>query len=191
VAAALHARSPRKDFPFVPINCAAIPRISSRASCSGTYAAPSPGAVQTKKGALRGGATAVPSPRRGGELPSRCRASCSASFRAVVPPVGGTTTSPSTSEIVCASKRTAPRRWSRGGSGTTLLLPPQRHPGDRTPLRDRREDILRWPPFPREILGKARQADGADRRRGDAALLAYDFPKTCGNLRTSSSGRRS
>jgi DNA-binding NtrC family response regulator len=39
LARALHERSPRSTFPFVPINCAALPENLMKASCSATSAA--------------------------------------------------------------------------------------------------------------------------------------------------------
>ena len=50
VARMIHARSSRNNKSFIEVNCAAIPRDCSRASCSGTNAEPSRGPSRSASG---------------------------------------------------------------------------------------------------------------------------------------------
>jgi len=111
-------RSPRKEFPFVPINCAAIPRTSSRASCS-AYARCLHRAVQTKKGLFEAAHRGPSSSTRWGASPADAEQAAARPPGAIVP-AGRRERGPlHRHRILCASKRTCSARWSRGDSGTT------------------------------------------------------------------------
>ena len=73
VARALHEHSSRKDKPFIKVNCAAIPRSSSRASSSATSAAPSPGRWPPSLAASSSRTAARSSSTRSARFRSRCK----------------------------------------------------------------------------------------------------------------------
>ena len=66
VARALHRRSPRRDRPFVAVNCAAIPRELMESEFFGHEKGAFTGAVARRRGALRAGRRRDALPRRGG-----------------------------------------------------------------------------------------------------------------------------
>jgi DNA-binding NtrC family response regulator len=53
VARAIHETSPRRDKPFFAINCAAIPKLSSKANCSATRKVLSPGPPHRRSGSSK------------------------------------------------------------------------------------------------------------------------------------------
>jgi len=142
VAAALCARSPRKDFPFVPINCAAIPETLIESELFGHVRGAFTGAVQTKKGLFETAHRGTLFLDEVGELPQPMQSKLlrslqERSFRRV----GGNEDISIDIRIVCASKRDLHREMVEGRfrddlydrlNVVNIALPP---------LRSRREDV--------------------------------------------------
>jgi two-component system response regulator PilR (NtrC family) len=156
VAAALHSRSERREYPYVPINCAAIPETLMESELFGHMRGAFTGAVQQKKGLFEQGHRGTLFLDEVGELPHGM-------------------------QIICASKQNL-EEWMKEGrfrddlyfrlNVIQIVVPA---------LRDRREDI---PILSRHFLTKFAEKMGKRPPRidGDAmrALISYDFP---GNVR--------
>ena len=179
VAAALHARSPRKDFPFVPINCAAIPENLIESELFGHVRGAFTGAVQTKKGLFEAAHRGTLFLDEVGELPQPMQSKLlrvlqERSFRRV----GGNDDISIDIRIVCASKRDLHREMVEGRFRDDLYFRLNVIQVFVPPLRDRREDIPALAAhFLAKFSGEARQADGADRRRGDAGAARLRLPR--------------
>jgi len=182
VAAALHARSPRKDFPFVPINCAAIPETLIESELFGHVRGAFTGAVQMKKGLFETAHHGTLFLDEVGELPQPMQSKLlrslqERSFRRV----GGNEDISIDIRIVCASKRDLHREMVEGRFRDDLYFRLNVIQVSVPPLRDRREDI---PALAAHFLRKfsEKHAKPIERIDGEAmrALLAYDFP---GNVR--------
>jgi len=182
VAAALHSRSHRKEFPFVPINCAAIPDTLIESELFGHVRGAFTGAVQTKKGLFETAHRGTLFLDEVGELPQAMqskllRAIQDRSFRRV----GGNEDLSIDFRIVCASKRDLNLEMAEGRFRDDLYFRLNVIQIFAPPLRDRREDI---PALAAHFAEKfaARHGKPIARIDGEAmrALLAYDFP---GNVR--------
>ena len=182
VAAALHSRSQRKEFPFVPINCAAIPETLIESELFGHVRGAFTGAVQTKKGLFETAHRGTLFLDEVGELPQPMqskllRAIQDRSFRRV----GGNEDLSIDFRIVCASKRDLNREMAEGRFRDDLYFRLNVIQVFVPPLRDRREDI---PALASHFAEKFATRHGRPivRIDGEAmrALLAYDFP---GNIR--------
>ncbi len=182
VAAALHARSPRKEYPFVPINCAAIPETLIESELFGHVRGAFTGAVQTKKGLFEAAHRGTLFLDEVGELPQPMQSKLlrslqERSFRRV----GGNEDISIDIRIVCASKRDLQREMVEGRFRDDLYFRLNVIQVVVPPLRDRREDI---PTLAAHFLGKFSEKHGKRMQRVDGeamrALLAYDFP---GNVR--------
>jgi len=182
VAAALHSRSHRKEFPFVPINCAAIPETLIESELFGHVRGAFTGAVQTKKGLFETAHRGTLFLDEVGELPQPMqskllRAIQDRSFRRV----GGNEDLSIDFRIVCASKRDLNREMAEGRFRDDLFFRLNVIQIFVPPLRDRREDI---PALAAHFAEKfaAKHGKPIARIDGEAmrALLAYDFP---GNVR--------
>ncbi|MBW6503900.1 sigma-54 dependent transcriptional regulator [bacterium] len=182
VAAALHARSPRKAFPFVPINCAAIPENLIESELFGHVRGAFTGAVQMKKGLFETAHRGTLFLDEVGELPQPMQSKLlrslqERSFRRV----GGNEDISIDIRIVCASKRDLQREMVEGRFRDDLYFRLNVIQIFVPPLRDRREDI---PALAAHFLRKFSEKHGKPMVRIDGeamrALLAYDFP---GNVR--------
>jgi len=182
VAAALHSRSRRKEFPFVPINCAAIPETLIESELFGHVRGAFTGAVHTKKGLFETAHRGTLFLDEVGELPQPMqskllRAIQERSFRRV----GGNEDLTIDFRIVCASKRDLNREMAEGRFRDDLYFRLNVIQVFVPPLRDRREDIPALAAhFAEKFAGK--HGKPIVRIDGEAmrALLAYDFP---GNVR--------
>ena len=182
VAAALHSRSERREFPFVPINCAAIPETLMESELFGHARGAFTGAVQQKKGLFETAEKGTLFLDEVGELPSNMqskllRAIQERSFRRI----GGNEDISVDVRIVCASKQNLEEAMKAGRFRDDLYFRLNVIQIVVPALRERREDI---PVLARHFLAKfakglARPIAKID---GEAmrALLAYDYP---GNVR--------
>jgi two-component system response regulator PilR (NtrC family) len=182
VAAALHSRSDRRDFPFVPINCAAIPETLMESELFGHTRGAFTGAVQQKKGLFEQAHRGTLFLDEVGELPPNMqskllRAIQERSFRRI----GGNDDIAVDVRILCASKQNLEELMKSGAFRDDLFFRLNviqiMVPG----LRERREDI---PTLVRHFLTKFGEKTGKRIARIDGeamrALLSYDFP---GNVR--------
>jgi two-component system response regulator PilR (NtrC family) len=182
VAAALHSRSPRKEFPFVPINCAAIPETLIESELFGHVRGAFTGAVQTKKGLFETAQRGTLFLDEVGELPPPMQSKLlrvlqERSLRRI----GGNEDIPIDVRIVCASKRDLHLEMTEGRFRDDLFYRLNVIQVVVPPLRDRREDI---PALAAHFVGKfaAKHGKPIARIDGEAmrALLAHDYP---GNVR--------
>jgi len=182
VAAALHARSPRKDFLFVPINCAAIPETLIESELFGHVRGAFTGAVQTKKGLFESAHRGTLFLDEVGELPlpmqsKLLRALQERTFRRI----GGNEDISIDFRLVCASRRDLNREMAEGRFRDDLFYRLNVIQIFVPPLRERREDI---PALAAHFAEKFAEKHGKPIGRIDGeamrALLAHDFP---GNVR--------
>ena len=182
VAAALHSRSDRRDFPFVPINCAAIPETLMESELFGHMRGAFTGAVQQKKGLFEQAHRGTLFLDEVGELPSNMqskllRAIQERSFRRI----GGNDDISVDVRIICASKQNLEDLMKGGAFRDDLFFRLNVIQIVVPALRERREDI---PTLVRHFLTKFGEKTGKRIARIDGeamrALLSYDFP---GNVR--------
>jgi two-component system response regulator PilR (NtrC family) len=142
VAAALHARSPRTEFPFVPINCAAIPETLIESELFGHVRGAFTGAVQTKKGLFETAHRGTLFLDEVGELPQPMQSKLLRSLQErMFRRVGGNEDISIDIRIVCASKRDLHREMVEGRFRDDLYFRLNVIQVFVPPLRDRREDI--------------------------------------------------
>jgi len=182
VAAALHSRSNRREQPFVPINCAAIPETLIESELFGHVRGAFTGAVQTKKGLFETAQRGTLFLDEVGELPPPMQSKLlrvlqERSLRRI----GGNEDIPIDVRIVCASRRDLHQEMTEGRFRDDLFYRLDVIQIVVPPLRDRREDI---PSLAAHFVRKfaAKHGKPIDRIDGEAmrALLAHDFP---GNVR--------
>jgi two-component system response regulator PilR (NtrC family) len=182
VAAALHSRSDRRDFPFVPINCAAIPETLMESELFGHMRGAFTGAVQQKKGLFEQAHRGTLFLDEVGELPPNMqskllRAIQERSFRRI----GGNDDISVDVRIICASKQNLEELMKGGAFRDDLFFRLNVIQIVVPGLRERREDI---PTLARHFLAKFGEKAGKRIARIDGeamrALLSYDFP---GNVR--------
>jgi len=182
VAAALHSRSDRREFPFVPINCAAIPETLMESELFGHVRGAFTGAVQHKKGLFEHAHRGTLFLDEVGELPPAMqskllRAIQERSFRRI----GGNDDISVDVRIVCASKQNLEEAMKEGHFRDDLYFRLNVIQIVVPALRDRREDI---PALSQHFLTKfaGKMGKPLGRIDGEAmrALLSYDFP---GNVR--------
>jgi two-component system response regulator PilR (NtrC family) len=182
VAAALHSRSGRREQPFVPINCAAIPETLIESELFGHVRGAFTGAVQTKKGLFETAHRGTLFLDEVGELPQPMQSKLlrvlqERSLRRI----GGNEDISIDVRIVCASRRDLHQEMTEGRFRDDLFYRLNVIQVVVPPLRDRREDIPSLAAhFIRKFAGKhgkpIARIDGEAMR----ALLAYEFP---GNVR--------
>ncbi|MBI5420487.1 MAG: sigma-54-dependent Fis family transcriptional regulator [Deltaproteobacteria bacterium] len=182
IASALHGRSDRKDCPFVPINCAAIPETLMESELFGHVRGAFTGAVQMKRGLFEAAHRGTLFLDEVGEIPPSMqskllRAIQERSFRRI----GGNEDISIDVRLVCASKRNLEEEMKAGRFRDDLYFRLNVIQIVAPPLRDRREDI---PVLATHFLEKfaGKMGKPVSRIDGEAmrALLAYDFP---GNVR--------
>jgi two-component system response regulator PilR (NtrC family) len=182
VAAALHNRSNRREQPFVPINCAAIPETLLESELFGHVRGAFTGAIQTKKGLFEAAHRGTLFLDEVGELPLPMQGKLLRALQErVFRRVGGNEDISIDFRTVCASKRDLHREMAEGRFRDDLYFRLNVIQIFVPPLRDRREDI---PALAAHFARKFAQKHGKpiERIDGEAmrALLAHDFP---GNVR--------
>ncbi len=182
VAAALHSRSDRREYPFVPINCAAIPETLMESELFGHMRGAFTGAVQNKKGLFEQAHRGTLFLDEVGELPhgmqsKLLRAIQERSFRRI----GGNEDISVDVRILCASKQNLEEGMKDGRFRDDLFFRLNVIQIVVPPLRERKEDI---PILARHFLEKFAGKVGKRITRIDGeamrALVSYDFP---GNVR--------
>ena len=182
IAAALHARSERKDAPFIAINCAAIPETLMESELFGHMRGAFTGAVQTKRGLFEAAHRGTLFLDEVGEIPSSMqskllRAIQERCFRRI----GGNEDISIDVRIVCASKRNLEDEMKAGRFRDDLYFRLNVIQIVVPPLRERREDV---PVLTQHFLDKFAKQMGKQVSRIDGeamrALLAYEYP---GNVR--------
>ncbi|MGG5821726.1 sigma-54-dependent transcriptional regulator [Falsiroseomonas sp. HW251] len=181
-AEAVHALSPRRDGPFVPINCAAIPRDLIESEIFGHVRGAFTGAVADRIGAAQAadGGTLF--------LDELCEMDLSLQGKLLrfiqsgtFQPVGSTTARRTDVRFVCATNRDPLEEVKAGRFREDLYYRLHVVPLRLPPLRERGEDVIA---IAEAILAKATQEEGKafggfteEARR---ALLAHRWP---GNVR--------
>ena len=182
IASALHARSERKDAPFIAINCAAIPETLMESELFGHMRGAFTGAVQTKRGLFEAAHRGTLFLDEVGEIPSSMqskllRAIQERCFRRI----GGNEDISIDVRIVCASKRNLEDEMKAGRFRDDLYFRLNVIQIVVPPLRERREDV---PVLAQHFLDKFSKQMGKQVTRIDGeamrALLAYEYP---GNVR--------
>jgi two-component system response regulator PilR (NtrC family) len=182
VAQALHSRSDRREYPFVPINCAAIPETLMESELFGHMRGAFTGAVQSKKGLFEQAHRGTLFLDEVGELPhgmqsKLLRAIQERSFRRI----GGNEDISVDVRILCASKQNLEDAMKDGRFRDDLFFRLNVIQIFVPSLRERREDI---PSLARYFLTKfsGKMDKQIARVDGEAmrAMLSYDFP---GNVR--------
>ena len=182
VAAAFHARSERKDAPFVAINCAAIPETLMESELFGHVRGAFTGAVQTKRGLFEAAHRGTLFLDEVGEIPSNMQSKLLRSIQErSIRRIGGNEDISIDVRIVCASKRNLEDEMKAGRFRDDLYFRLNVIQIVVPPLRDRREDV---PVLAQHFLDKFTKQMGkpVSRIDGEAmrALLSYEYP---GNVR--------
>ena len=181
VARALHLQSRATQRPFVPVNCAAIPEISSRASCSATLRGAFTDARQSKTGLFDRASDGTLFLDEIGEMPLSLQAKL---LRVIedkrVRPVGATGETPVDVRIVSATNSDSDKRDRRRRFRTDLFYRlatspsccPRCASGPRTSRCDQA--------FPGAGQRRSRQTSAGTRCGHDGILTHYRWP---GNIR--------
>jgi PAS domain S-box-containing protein len=182
VARAIHARSKRRDRPFVPVNCGSIPESLLESELFGHEKGAFTGAVASRIGLFREAEGGTLFLDEVGDLDPAFQVKL---LRALqereVRPLGGNRAYPVDVRIVSATNRDLAGMVARGSFRSDLYFRIAVIPVVIPPLRERREDIL---PLADNFLNKhAGRAAAAGRRLDPDArrlLLEYPWP---GNIR--------
>ena len=178
----IHRASPRRDGPFVAINCAALPEQLLEAELFGYERGAFTGATQTKPGQLEQAS--------GGTLfldeVAEMSPSAQAKFLRVLQErefqrLGGTRVLRTDARIIAATNRNLPRSIERGHFREDLYYRLNVFAIHLPPLRERREDILALSEaFLGEISRGLGRPPAGISREARARLLDYHWP---GNVR--------
>ncbi|MGX7705637.1 sigma-54-dependent transcriptional regulator [Methylobacterium sp. Gmos1] len=176
-ARALHAHGRRRDGPFVPVNCAAIPAELLESELFGHLRGAFTGATQDRPGAFREADGGTLFLDEIGDMPPSMQAKILRALQErVVTPVGGRPV-PVDVRVVAATHRDLPRLVAEGGFRQDLFYRLNVVPITLPPLRERLADIL---PLAEHFLC----ASGAGPKRlasdAAAALMRHPWP---GNVR--------
>ncbi|MBI5577180.1 MAG: sigma-54-dependent Fis family transcriptional regulator [Deltaproteobacteria bacterium] len=182
IASALHARSERKDAPFIAINCAAIPETLMESELFGHMRGAFTGAVQTKRGLFEAAHKGTLFLDEVGEIPANMQSKLLRAIQErVFRRIGGNEDISIDVRIVCASKRKLEEEMKAGRFRDDLYFRLNVIQIVVPSLRERREDI---PVLAQHFLDKYAKLMGKPIARMDGgtmrSLLAYDYP---GNVR--------
>lgn len=171
----LHARSPRREAPFLAVNCAALPETMLEALLFGHARGAFTGALSAAPGLFRAAGAGTLFLDEIGEMPLALQAKL---LRAVetreVLPVGETAPVPVAARLVAATNRDLAAAVEAGAFRADLWWRLSVFPLELQPLAARRDDIL--PLIARLLAG--REAHLSEDML--ACLLAHDWP---GNVR--------
>jgi PAS domain S-box-containing protein len=181
-ARAIHHHSPRRDGPFVAVNCAALAESLLESELFGHEKAAFTGAVRSKVGRFelaKGGTLFLDEI---GELRPDLQVKLLRVLeQRVFERVGGTRLIPMDARIISATNRDLPTALKSGAFREDLYYRLRTVPLTIPPLRLRREDIL---PLVQHFLGKLNRKTGKDVRSVDPKVmqlfLGYHWP---GNVR--------
>jgi DNA-binding NtrC family response regulator len=182
LARLIHEQSPRAQKPFIRLNCAALPESCSRASCSGTSAAPSPDAPASRSGRfeLADGGTIFLDDIDDMPLATQVKLLRVLQEREVER-LGGEETIDVDVRVVAATKVDLEDAVAEGEFREDLYYRLQVMPFEVPPLRQRREDI---PLLSRYFMDKFAQENGSHvRALSPAALRALQTYPWPGNVR--------
>ncbi|GGE91464.1 sigma-54-dependent Fis family transcriptional regulator [Stappia taiwanensis] len=181
-AAAIHARSPRKDSAFVAINCAAIPAELMESEIFGHVRGAFTGAGEDRPGAAELADKGTLFLDEIGEMDIALQSKLLRFVQTgMIQRVGDTRQRPVDVRILCATNRDPHEEIARGRFREDLYYRLHVLPIRLPALRDRREDIL---PLAQTFLTRYAEQEGRKFTRLDPAaeesLLTYDWP---GNVR--------
>ena len=182
VAAALHNHSPRKDKPFIRINCAAIPRQLIESELFGYEKGAFTGAVSSKPGRFELAHEGTLFLDEIGEIPPEMQVKLLRALQeSEFERVGGVTTTTVNVRLVAATNRDLRKDIEEGRFREDLFYRLNVVPIELPPLRARTSDI---PALVEHFLGKynKRMAKEVERIAPEAMALLeqYDWP---GNIR--------
>lgn len=180
-AHAIHQHSPRRDRPFIEINCAAIPESLIESELFGYEKGAFTGAAEQKKGRLElaNGGTLFLDEIGDMSLPTQAKMLRVLEEREFQR-LGGTKTHRMDARIIAASNKLLPDEIQHGRFREDLFYRLNVIPLTMPPLRERTEDI---PPLARHFLDRFSREQGATKQLTDdavAALTSYGWP---GNVR--------
>jgi serine/threonine-protein kinase PknK len=182
VARAIHTYGPRKNGPFVSINCAALPETLLEAELFGHVRGAFTGAERDREGLLRAAHKGTLFLDELGEMPLGMQAKL---LRVLadreVRPVGASHSLPVDARLVCATNRNLLERVKEAAFREDLYYRVAVVSVTMPPLRERSEDIV---PIAEALLKRRAEEQGGTLHRltPDAvrALLAHPWP---GNVR--------
>jgi len=182
VARAIHTASVRADFPFVPVNTAAIPRELLESELFGHERGAFTGAVASRTGRFREASGGTLFLDEIGDMPPELQAKLLRVLQeGEVSPVGGSLSQPVDVRILAATHRDLDVAVSTGDFREDLLYRLRVVPVHIPPLRERRDDI---PVLAQHFLERyAEELSGGECLLGEPALeilRAHGWP---GNVR--------
>jgi formate hydrogenlyase transcriptional activator len=182
VARAVHVASPRRDRPFVPVNCAGLAPGLVASELFGHEAGAFTGALRQRKGRFEQADGGTIFLDEVGELTTDAQAALLRVLQErVVERVGGGDALPIDVRVIAATNRDLAADLAAGRFRADLFYRLAVFPVAVPPLRDRRSDITA---LAAHFLRRFAAAHGRSVRelgpRAEAALLAHDWP---GNVR--------
>ena len=182
VARTIHSQSPRRDRPFVAINCAAIPETLLESELFGSEKGAFTGAVATRKGKLEAAADGTLLLDEIGELPLSMQAKLLRVLQQrEFERVGGTVTLPLKARVLAATNKDLEKAIKAGEFRQDLYYRLNVVCVSVPPLREHRDDIpLLALYFASKYAQRAQRPIKGISRAARALLLAYDWP---GNVR--------
>ncbi|AWN52150.1 sigma-54 dependent transcriptional regulator [Methylobacterium sp. 17Sr1-1] len=176
-ARTLHAHGRRRNRPFVPVNCAAIPADLLESELFGHLRGAFTGAIQDRPGAFREAEGGTLFLDEIGDMPPSMQAKILRALQErVVTPVGGRP-APVNVRVVAATHRDLPRLVAEGGFRQDLFYRLNVVPITLPPLRERLADILALAEHFLCASGAGPKRLGAE---AAAALMRHPWP---GNVR--------
>ncbi len=182
VARFIHRASPRKDGPFVAINCAALPEQLLESELFGHERGAFTGAVQSKPGQLELAAGGVLFLDEVSEMSPSAQAKVLRVLQErEFQRLGGTKTLKAQVRVIAATNRDLRKEIERGEFREDLYYRLQVFDIRIPPLRDRRDDLLPMvDAFLRDIAGSLARPPAGLTPDAKAALFAHRWP---GNVR--------